>query len=400
MIASFSHYEKGERLPTNGMIDSLLSFFLPRLNYLCLIDQPHPVSDSVDPVCEIYKERKLEKKFIFSKYLYLPIFLLCRLPSKNQTRISYKLRDFISVIVTPLILRKKFDLFIGLESINTLAGIFLRKLGIVKTVVYYVSDYSPIRFGQTLFNHLYLWLDQYCVSHADFTWDVSPYIKTGRIEAGLKPRLLKKVIHVPNGLFKSQIKPLPITNRLRDSLVYMGILDPEKGIEMILKSFKLIQNKKRKTTLHIIGGTNKQMRKLKKYANNLGIKDGLKFYGFVPPDEKMSKIINKCYLGIAAYTKKNASQNLYGDSGKIRQYLGCGLPIVATTIQWYTKEAIELGAGVSVEENAESLANGVLALLNDQKKYKKCSEVAKKLGSQNTWEKSYLQAFNLMAKLQ
>lgn len=398
-IATFSHYQQNKRLPTNGMVEPMLSFFQPVAKNILLLDQPHPVSDSIGPIVEIYNKDKLKKRFIISPLFYLPIYLLCKIPSKNTTRISYKIRDFFSVIFIGLISKDKYDVFIGLESINVLAGLFLRKIGKIKTVVYYVSDYSPERFGKTLFNSFYLWLDQFCVKHADFTWDVSEAMKEGRIKAGLLPQEMRRVIHVPNGLFPSQIDPLPISQRIRDSIVYMGILDPDVGIDLILEAFSLVKRKHPYASLHIVGGTNEDIVRLSNIASRLRIKKSIIFYGFIPPDKRMSSIIKSCYIGVSAYTFRNASRNKYGDSGKIRQYLGCGLPIVATNLQAYTNYVIKKGAGIGTKETAEDLANGILSLLKDDKLYEQCCKKAIELGKNNTWKNSYTNAFLDMQKI-
>ncbi len=224
-IATFSHYQGSRRMPRNGMVEPLLSFFLPKVKNLLLLDQPHPISDTISPFIEKYENGKLIKEYRLSAIFYFPIYVYCVMEKTGLTRISYKLRDFFSVIFIALTQKDKYDLFIGLEAINGLAGIILRKLGKVKTVVYYVSDYSPNRFskfGKKLFNTLYLWLDRFCVLHANFTWDVFSAMQESRLKNGLNSEKKYPVIHVPNGLFPSQIKSLPIPQRIPDCLIYLG----------------------------------------------------------------------------------------------------------------------------------------------------------------------------------
>jgi len=380
------------------MIDSLLSFFLPKVEKTVLIDQPYPGSDILFPIIKIYKKEKLFKVSKSSVLLYF-LYPFLRLANYQVTNVSFKIRDFLSVIFYGLNEKKRFDFFIGLEGINTLAGIVLKKLGKVNSVIYYVSDYSPSRYGETFFNKLYLFLDRFCITHADFTWDVSPAMKDGRIKAGVLSNEMGRIIHVPNGLFKSQIDPIATSERIRDSIVYMGVLDKVKGIDIALKALKIILTKKPNSTLHIIGGTENQIVELQQYANSLGIEKSIIFYGFVPPNKVMSNIIRRCYIGIGTYGGGKSPPNRYGDSGKIRQYLGCGLPIVATTIQWHTNYVIEQGAGIGVEETPEDFARGIITLLEDDALYKRCSKKALELSRGNTWENSYANAFHAMQEL-
>src|SRR3989344_1991767 len=320
-IATFSQYEKGKRMPRNGMIEPILSFFLPKVKNLLLLDQPHPVSDSIDPIVEIYRDNKLNRKFQIYSFLYLPIYLFCKIKSRSRTRISFKLRDFFSVIFAAFIGERKYDLFIGLEAINLLAGLFLKKIGKVKTVIYYVSDYSPTRFGKTLFNFIYLFLDRFCVRHADFTWDVSPAMKKGRMEAGLPEQDMKRVLHVPNGLFPSQIKSLPASKRVTNSLVYMGALYPEFGPDLAIEALKEVIEQIPDATLRVVGGGN-GLARLKNLVKKLNLEKSVALYGFVQDNSEMAKIVRNSYLGLAPYRAGGTSSRWYGwygDAGKNRQ---------------------------------------------------------------------------------
>lgn len=400
LFATFAVYVNAKPSYANGMIEPILSFFLPKVNHFTLLVQPHTLSDRVSPIIELYEKEVKKKEITISPFLYLPLYLLCKIQnSDDTTHISFKLRDLIAVLYTGFFIRRKHDIFIGLESINALAGIILKKFGMVKTAIYYVPDYSPKRFGNGIFNTIYNWLDRFCVEHADFTWDVSPMIKEARIKFGILRKDNKKILHVHNGLFETQIDPSPITQRIPESIVYMGLLDRDQGVDLALKAFKLVHDKKPHSTFHIIGGTNRDPKPFMQMVKNFGIEDSVTFYGFIPPNQKMSTIINECCIGIGAYRINGNPRNKYGDSGKIRQYLGCGLPIVATTIQWYTKYVIKKGAGIGVKETPEDFARAIITLFEDQELYKRCSEKAIELSRDNTWENSYANAIAQMQNL-
>lgn len=399
-FATFAVYINGKRLPANGMIDPILSFFLPKVKHFTLLIQPHPSSDRINPIIEMYEKNSKVSETIISPFLYLPLYLLCKVQNSDNTHVSFKLRDLLSVLFIGIFIRKNHDIFIGLESINALAGVILKKLGRVHTVIYYVSDYSPKRYRNSIFNAIYLWLDKFCIEHADFTWDVSPAMKEARINTGILHNYPNKILHVPNGVFESQIDPLPISHRIPDSIVYMGLLNPDQhGVDLALKAFKIVLEKRPEATFHVIGGTNRESNPFMQMVKDLGVEKSVIFYGFLPPNKKMSSVINKCYIGVATYRTDKDPRNRYGDSGKIRQYLACGLPIVATTLQWYTKYAIEIGGGIGVEETVEDFARGIMRLFEDKALYKRCSEKALELSRDNTWENSYSKAFLEMETL-
>lgn len=400
-IATFSLYEKNKRLPKNGMVEPMLSFFLPKVKTLLLLDQPHLTSDTIDPFIEKYKNGNLTRKYRLSKFLYLPIYLYCKLERSGLTRISYKLRDFFSVIFIGLTQKKKYDLFIGLEGINALAGIILKRIGKIETVVYYVSDYSPNRFskfGRKRLNSLYLWLDRFCVENADFTWDVSSAMQEGRLKNGLDPKKKYRVIHAANGLFSSQIKSLPVSQRTPDSLVYLGTLEPDFGVELAVKALKEIKDTVPKVTLRIIGG-GKELPSLKRLVERLELENSVNFYGFIEDNDKVAEIVRTSYIGVAPYRAFPESIRWYGDAGKIRQYIAAGLPVITTHVPPLGRLIVKEGAGLITKDTIKSFSDGIIQLLSDKDLYNNFVTAAKKISKNNTWENAYANAFKAMEAL-
>ena len=399
-FATFSRYVGGKRFPTNGMVEPILWYFLPRVTSLLMLDTPHVVSDTIDPIIEVYKNARLQKKYTLSRFLYWPIYLWCKLPSKSNTRISYKLRDFFAVLYVAIARRERYDLFIGLESINALAGLILKKLGIVKTVVYYVSDYAPVRFPNKIFNAVYLWLDRICVTYADFTWDVSPAMQKARITAGLSDKATYRVIHVPNGLFAAQIAPLPIKKRAPHHMVYMGILESDMGPDLPIRALPYVHRTYPDAFLHIIGGPEKDMIPLEALVKRMHLDAHVRFYGFVKGNKEMADIVRHCAIGLAPYRAFKDSLRWYGDAGKIRQYTASGLPVVTTNVPPLGHYIVSKGAGIMTTDTAKSFSDGILMLLSDKALYKKLSQKAIEVSKDNTWEKVYSKALADMKRIQ
>ena len=395
-FATFSRYGKGKRQPTNGMVDPVLSFLLPKVRSLVLLDTPHLVSDSIEPIIEVYNDQRLSSRFILSKFWYFLIYLFCTRPSTSETRISYKVRDFISVLLVAFTQKGSYDVFIGLESVFALAGIVLKKLGKVKTVVYYVSDYAPNRYKNKAFNALYLLLDRFCLRHCDYTWDVSPAMQKGRIQAGLPNAGIYRVIHVPNGLFPSQIASLPIAKRDKNDLVYMGILQSDMGPDLAIKAFGVVLKIYPKMKLHIIGGSQKDSRIYKAMAKRLRLEKSILFHGFIQDNTEMAKIVRRCYIGLAPYRAFPDSWRWFGDAGKIRQYTAAGLPVVTTQVPPLGRFIVSQGAGIMTTDTVKSFSNGILLLLSDFALYKKLSRGAQKVSKDNTWEHVYSKALSDM----
>lgn len=392
-FATFAPYENKKRLPTNGMVEPMLSFLLPRIKKTLIIIQPHPGSDRITPIIEVYRRTRFLRRKLISPFYYLPVYLICKFRNTDKTHISFKLRDLFSVILTGIGEKTVFDYFIGMESINTLGGIILKKLGKVKKVIYYVSDYSPNRFGKTFFNSLYLWLDRFCAIQADYIWDVSPAMHPARIKAGLDPKKSAPNILVPNALFPSQISSLPISKRIPYSLVYLGTLGYENGSDLAIESLPAIIKKYPKATLHIIGGGRDNLNRLKNLVDKLKLRESVAFYGFVIDNNEMASIIRKCYIALAPYRALKNSVRWYADATKIRQYLACGLPVITTHIPPLGKQIVSQDAGLLIKDTKEDLVKAVTKIFSDSKLYGQLQKKAVELSKDNIWDNVYAQAF-------
>lgn len=392
-FATFAPFQNKKMLPTNGMVEGTLFFFVPRIKKFHIVIQPHPGSDRINPIVERYEEGKLLEKKNFSEWFYFPIYLICKLQKEDKTYISYKLRDFISVLTIGIKEEDPYDFLIGLESINTIAGICLKKLGKVKKVIYRVSDYSPDRYKNRLFNFFYLLLDRFCARHADYIWDVSPAMQPARVKAGLNSRKSAPHFVVPNGLFKEQVSHLPVEKRIPYSFVYMGTLHYVNGPDLAIEIMPEVKKKFPGAKLHIIGGGEVNMKRIKKLVKDLKVSDSVIFHGFVVDNIEMARLVEKCYIALAPYRAEDKSFRWYADATKIRQYLGSGLPVVTTQVPPLGKIIAAKGAGLVTTDTKEQFGKAVMKLLSDKKLYLSMTKKAIELSRENTWEKEYIRAF-------
>ena len=318
---------------------------------------------------------------------------LLNLTNRNGTQIIFKIRDFLTVICWSLSDNNRYDYLIGLESVNAIAGIILRKLGKYKRVIYYVSDYSPNRYPQKWFNRLYLSLDRYSAMHADYIWDVSPAIQKARIQAGMDPAKTAPVIHVPNGLYPSQIKSASAAEISPHAMVYMGTLGPENGPDVAIEALALVRKKFPDATLHIIGGSEKDFAWLKPYINQNHLEKSVIYHGFIPKGEDMSKIIRQCAIGLAPYRAISGSPRYYGDAGKIRVYCAAGLPVICSRVPPLGHEVARKGAALIVNDDTSSLARAIVGLFSDPNLYLKLRNNAISIAHDNTWNSQFKNAF-------
>ena len=399
LFATFSVWHNNKRSPLNGNIDTLRDFLVPKVKKLVIIDQLHPGSDEVMPNIEVYAEHSTKCISHHSSWYIYCLKPLLEMFNTDGTHIIFKIRDFLSVIDWSLRDATKFDYVIGMESINAMAGIFLRKLRRVHKVIYYVFDYSPNRFSNRLFNWIYFSLDRFCAMHADYIWDVSKAIQPARISVGLDPGKSAPVIHVPIGLYPNQIQANPESKIIKHSLVYMGTLGLENGPDIAIQALALVRKKFRDAALHIIGGADKEIAELQKLARSLHVKEAITFHGMIPDSLDMSKIMRSCAIGLAPYRNIFGSIRFYADSSKIRAYCAAGLPTLSTKVPPLGREIAKKGAAVISNDDPYSFAKAICAIFSDIKLYKKLRKNAIRLAKYNTWDNTFANAFQKISKI-
>ena len=220
-------------------------------------------------------------------------------------------------------------------------------------------------------------------------------MQEGRLKNGLNSEKKYRVIHVHNGLFPSQIRSLPISKRTPNSLVYLGTLEPDFGVELAIKALKEVKRKNPKSMLWIIGG-GKELLILKRLVQKLKLEKSVIFYGFVEDNNEVARIVRTSYISLAPYRAFPESLRWYGDAGKIRQYLAAGLPVVTTQVPPLGRHIVEKGAGIMTKDTVESFSNGIMQLLSNHTLYAKLTNAAERISRDNTWENVYTKAFNDM----
>lgn len=394
LVGTFAIWENNERTAINGMIEPMLSFFKPRVKHIDLIDGPHPGSSTVITKYETYSSGKKVTNCV--SVVSILMYPLLMLQNTISTQVFFKIRDFFATLELAIRSKRNFELFIGMESIYTLAGIVLHKMGRVGQVIYYVSDYSPNRYGSSLFNSLYLWLDRICCYHASYIWDVSPAMHSARIKAGLKPNKSAPVILVPNALFKEQIYPLPLSKKIPFSLVYAGTLTKSNGPDLAVEAMHYVLKKFPKSSLHIFGSNGADQARIKSLIQKYSLDKSVVFHGFITQVSDITNAINVYSIGLAPYLDTPGSHRKYGDATKLRLYLGAGLPVITTNVPPLGKEIERIGAAIITNDTAKEISDSVIKLFSDKKLYPNMRLKAIAFAKNNTWEKTYSNAFSQM----
>ncbi|MDD5652641.1 MAG: glycosyltransferase, partial [Candidatus Omnitrophica bacterium] len=389
VIASYTHTQNGIYTTLGGPALAVKKYLLEqKIKRLVCIWQPLPISDTLSAIEETFERGVAQKnrRFFFlnwpfgrGKEISLIYFLL-------------KFRDIFATFYFMLTYGKRFDVFIGVESLDTIIGIVLRKIGLVKTVIYYNLDYGVVRFRNKFLNFIFHAWDKFSYTHADYTWNLAQDIinireKRYNFRGKFKPPVL-----VPIGIDLSAVHPLENTQIERKVICYLGVLAKIQGVDLIIEALPQIIKAEPNVKLVILGSGPLEAQ-LKEEVKNKNLFPYVQFCG-VLSDEEVNRVLCKSAIGLAPYFPDPRSTKIGSDPTKPKLYLACGLPVVITTVPPIAQQIKEGNAGVVIDYKKEDLARAVIKLLKEDGFYFICRDNAFRLGKTFDWVNILNKAFS------
>jgi phosphatidylinositol alpha-mannosyltransferase len=155
-------------------------------------------------------------------------------------------------------------------------------------------------------------------------------------------------------------------------VLFFGFLRPRKGIENLLRAWVRVASASPDALLVIAGGSPTHARRygfaqkeadyparLQAMASNLGIRDRVRFTGYVP-DALVPGLLASAEMAVFPY-EGSPSQ-----SGPLHKVLSAGKPIIATEVPGFQEVVTESREALLVPPNdADSLARAMQELLTD-----------------------------------
>jgi len=288
------------------------------------------------------------------------------------------LKEFIFTLYSVFKTRLKFDVSVCMDGMCTFFGIFLRSLGRTKKVNYWAVDFVPDnRFDSGVKNFIYHEINKFGYRNADEMWDLSPRMADAREEfLGIKKDVYRVHKAVPYGMWLDRIKRYSYGECEKNTLVFMGHLLEKQGVQLVLDAIPKIIKKIPDFKFKIIG-TGSYESVLKEKVEKLGIQKYVKFMGKIEKNEDLEEEVAKSCVAVAPYIAKLDTWTKYADPGKVKTYLACGVPVLLTDVPWNAKEIESSGCGKIVEPDENSISEGVLDFVveDKNKKYRENSKL-------------------------
>lgn len=202
----------------------------------------------------------------------------------------------------------------------------------------------------------------------------------------------KNITVVPHGVLSLQ--PKPFSNKeSKKTLVYLGMLSKDKGIEDALKCFQLLRSKG-DYQFWVIGRAETKMYSLRieKLAKRLNLNGLVKFWGYVSNSEKF-KLLAKAHLLINPSIREGwGLVNIEANS--------ISIPVIAYNSPGLVDSVKDGFSGIICKQNnPEELAQTCDNLLNDNLQYKRFQKKSLEWSKKFSWGKSSQKGLELIKSL-
>jgi glycosyltransferase involved in cell wall biosynthesis len=350
--------------------ETLENFLKSRSQLLCVIGLMSPYATLNESRFSLYEKGQISIDGKLPNYLIKNTFIKFKDICIFISFLYYVFAIFKSFVI----IKKKFNIFIGCATFSTVCGIILKKIGIVKFVIYYSLDYyvppNKNDYIKYFVNSIYQFFDSFCINNSDIVWDISPRLYDARsIHSTFDVKHYCPII-VPMGWGSNVSRNVPLKNRDRWAIGFIGTLSDNQGLQMVVSAFPKLLEKYPKLTLHIIGHGPyySEIRSLIKYYN---LESSIRMYGFISDEQKAYDILQFCMIGIAPWTGDDTDNSHFADPGKPKLYALLGLPVLLTKYTMISTSISELNAGMAIDYSEDDFVNAVDFMIGDISNYKK-----------------------------
>lgn len=369
-IAIISHFTYKERGDSEVFPGNIRNYLLKKIGKLTYIDHPFIQSQGVS------------SDFLASQMrIYSQGVKIYQLTSPNfelPTPILFIYQLFLTIF---FIIRKpmKYDLCIACDNLSLISIFLLRKIGLIKKLVYYTVDYSPKRYANPILNSLYHYMDRLACMISDVNWVAVENMINAKVQSGLDLKKCAPFQVVPIGFSRENIFIKPIDEINKSNLIFVGYLFEKQGLQLVIKALPKLVKKFPQIHLTIVGSGPIENR-IKKTIKLLKLNSYVTFTGYINNHQKIVDILTDSGgIGLATYIPSIGDYTYNADPSKIKLYLLCGLPVITTKVPPIAKEIAKRKAGLVIDYEERDLISSIEFLTRDDKTYADFRENALKM---------------------
>ena len=298
----------------------------------------------------------------------------------NRPPITYVF-DFL----TPLYLRRS-DVWVSFNALATFQGLILRKMRRTRFVIHWSVDFVPRRFSNSLINWFYETVDKNCCERADLRVELSNAAMQNRNQHYCLPeKSFSQTLIVPMGFWNEKVPVCKEDSWDAKKIVFLGHLVDRMGLDELLKACKVLRRREVSFHLDIIGGgpLSTWLHDQIKFDS---LEDCVSLKGFVADHATLASLLAESSIGVAPYAPDLDSFTRFADPGKLKDYLGAGLPILLTDVPPNAADLAANGGAEIVQHDADAIADAIQLLFENEHEWKKRRSDALKYREKFDWK--------------
>ena len=204
--------------------------------------------------------------------------------------------------------------------------------------------------------------------------------------------LLKNIFVIPHGVIVQ--KPLAVIQKeKKTTIVFLGVLSKDKGIEDALKCFSLLK-KRGDFQFWVIGRpeTLKYRFKINQLVKKLKLGKSIKFWGFVSQEKKFELLARSHILGNPSVREGWGLVNIEVNS--------MSTPVIAYKSAGLVDSVKDDISGILCpQNNPQCLAENILTLFSDLQRFQQLQQGALKWSQKFSWDKSNSLSLKLVQEI-
>lgn len=184
-----------------------------------------------------------------------------------------------------------------------------------------------------------------------------------------------------------------INKETKPTLIYLGRLAKDKGIEDAINSFYLIYKERKDVSLWIVGKEEKEgyTQKLKTLTQRMKIDKIITFFGYVS-EKKKFELLSRAWILVHPSIKE-------GWGLTVIEAASCCTPAVGYNVAGLCDSIVNGKTGLLVDtKNSEKMAKRILTVLGDHKLYARLCNNALGWSKKFSWEKSTNESLKVIEK--
>jgi len=211
-------------------------------------------------------------------------------------------------------------------------------------------------------------LERICVKRANAVITICPSLTNYALQLGAKP---DRVLLIENSLIDDIQFQDPAPTDAADPIhepvdfgpghpviLYAGTFEAYQGVDMLVEAFASVVRRRPDARLLLVGGTGKQVTKIRELVDSLALGGTCALTGHVPRANAIE---------YARSAQVLVSLRLHGNNTPLKVYelLASGRPMVATRV-WAHTQVLDDSVCFLADPNAEAMAGSLLEALGDE----------------------------------